>query len=232
MAPCTTSHSTSSLACCRTRRRWAVFIVACSLRWDSATDRPTKWRKPLASAACLAVTASVTFPQFVAVLYAMWHTVAPYPAMWILIAVLCAAGNSGNTADSVAHIQVSVHNKCVCLLWPTNRHLLLQPQACLFKCEPERSEPHVFPECGGLPRQVCVRCVELSGTRVYCVRSIDVANCCSLALATDSTVTIGTIDEIQKLHIRTVPLGESPRRISYQESSQVPTVLLKWITAL
>lgn len=42
----------------------------------------------------------------------------------------------------------------------------------------------------------------------------------SLALATDSTVTIGTIDEIQKLHIRTVPLGESPRRIAYQESSQ------------
>ncbi|XP_059050799.1 DNA damage-binding protein 1-like [Achroia grisella] len=42
----------------------------------------------------------------------------------------------------------------------------------------------------------------------------------SLALATDSTVTIGTIDEIQKLHIRTVPLGETPRRIAYQEASQ------------
>ncbi|KAK6638735.1 DNA damage-binding protein 1 [Polyplax serrata] len=42
----------------------------------------------------------------------------------------------------------------------------------------------------------------------------------SLALATDSTVTIGTIDEIQKLHIRTVPLGESPRRIAYQETTQ------------
>lgn len=45
--------------------------------------------------------------------------------------------------------------------------------------------------------------------------------CHSLALATDSTVTIGTIDEIQKLHIRTVPLGETPRRIAYQEASQV-----------
>lgn len=42
----------------------------------------------------------------------------------------------------------------------------------------------------------------------------------SLALANDSTLTIGAIDEIQKLHIRTVPLGESPRRIAYQESSQ------------
>ncbi|CAF4797486.1 unnamed protein product [Pieris macdunnoughi] len=42
----------------------------------------------------------------------------------------------------------------------------------------------------------------------------------SLALATDSTVTIGTIDEIQKLHIRTVPLSESPRRIAYQEATK------------
>ncbi|XP_013110760.1 DNA damage-binding protein 1 [Stomoxys calcitrans] len=42
----------------------------------------------------------------------------------------------------------------------------------------------------------------------------------SLALATKNSVIIGTIDEIQKLHIRTVPLGEGPRRIAYQESSQ------------
>ena len=42
----------------------------------------------------------------------------------------------------------------------------------------------------------------------------------SLALATDTTVTIGTIDEIQKLHIRTIPLGETPRRITYQEQTQ------------
>ncbi|CAL8352416.1 unnamed protein product [Merluccius merluccius] len=41
----------------------------------------------------------------------------------------------------------------------------------------------------------------------------------SLALANNSTLTIGTIDEIQKLHIRTVPLYESPRRICYQEVS-------------
>ena len=45
----------------------------------------------------------------------------------------------------------------------------------------------------------------------------------SLVLATDTAVTIGTIDEIQKLHIRTVPLGESPRRIAYQETTQVRT---------
>lgn len=42
----------------------------------------------------------------------------------------------------------------------------------------------------------------------------------SLAVASEGALTIGTIDEIQKLHIRTVPLGESPRRIAYQESTQ------------
>lgn len=42
----------------------------------------------------------------------------------------------------------------------------------------------------------------------------------SLALANDSCLLIGRIDEIQKLHIRTIPLGETPRRIAYQESSK------------
>ncbi|RWS30639.1 DNA damage-binding protein 1-like protein [Leptotrombidium deliense] len=42
----------------------------------------------------------------------------------------------------------------------------------------------------------------------------------SLALANDNNLIIGTIDEIQKLHIRTVPLGETPRRIAYQEQTQ------------
>lgn len=57
---------------------------------------------------------------------------------------------------------------------------------------------------------------------VYYINVLNDAYSCmrSLALATDSTVTIGTIDEIQKLHIRTVPLGETPRRIAYQEASQ------------
>lgn len=39
-------------------------------------------------------------------------------------------------------------------------------------------------------------------------------------MATENTLLIGTIDEIQKLHIRTVPLYESPRRIAYQEGTQ------------
>ena len=42
----------------------------------------------------------------------------------------------------------------------------------------------------------------------------------SLAVASDSTLTIGTIDDIQKLHIRTVPLGEQPRRIAHQPATR------------
>lgn len=41
----------------------------------------------------------------------------------------------------------------------------------------------------------------------------------SLAIGKEGELTIGTIDDIQKLHIRTVPLGEHPRRIAHQESS-------------
>lgn len=47
----------------------------------------------------------------------------------------------------------------------------------------------------------------------------------SLAIASKEGLTIGTIDEIQKLHIRTIPLCESPRRISYHEKSNVFGVL-------
>lgn len=42
----------------------------------------------------------------------------------------------------------------------------------------------------------------------------------SLAIASKSALTIGTIDNIQKLHIRTIPLGEQPRRIAHQEESK------------
>lgn len=49
----------------------------------------------------------------------------------------------------------------------------------------------------------------------------------SLALASDSAVTIGTIDEIQKLHIRSVPLGEAPQRIAYQEETNTFGVITK-----
>ncbi|PFX32002.1 DNA damage-binding protein 1 [Stylophora pistillata] len=54
----------------------------------------------------------------------------------------------------------------------------------------------------------------------------------SLAVASEGALTIGTIDEIQKLHIRTVPLGETPRRIAYQESTQTFGVISMRIEVL
>lgn len=41
----------------------------------------------------------------------------------------------------------------------------------------------------------------------------------SLAIASEEFLSIGTIDEIQKLHIRTIALNETPRRISHQPST-------------
>ncbi|XP_022162336.1 DNA damage-binding protein 1-like [Myzus persicae] len=42
----------------------------------------------------------------------------------------------------------------------------------------------------------------------------------SLILATDTAIIIGVIDMEEKHHVRTIPLGESPRRIAYQEASK------------
>lgn len=46
-----------------------------------------------------------------------------------------------------------------------------------------------------------------------------------LAIASDDELLIGTIDEIQKLHIRTVPLHEQPRRLCHVESARAFAVL-------
>jgi len=42
----------------------------------------------------------------------------------------------------------------------------------------------------------------------------------SLAIASDDGMMIGTIDDIQKLHIHSVPLGEQPRRICHMDSAR------------
>lgn len=47
----------------------------------------------------------------------------------------------------------------------------------------------------------------------------------SLAIAKEGSLTIGTMDEIQKLHIRAIPLGEQPRRIAHQEASHTFAIL-------
>ena len=46
-----------------------------------------------------------------------------------------------------------------------------------------------------------------------------------LAIASDDALLIGTIDEIQKLHIRTVQLHEQPRRLCHVESARAFAVL-------
>lgn len=46
-----------------------------------------------------------------------------------------------------------------------------------------------------------------------------------LAIATESGLHLGAVDEIQKLHITSVPLGEQPRRIAHMDSARVFAVL-------
>eukprot|EP01094_Clydonella_sp_ATCC50884_P028366 TRINITY_DN848_c0_g1_i1.p1 TRINITY_DN848_c0_g1~~TRINITY_DN848_c0_g1_i1.p1 ORF type:complete len:1089 (-),score=323.39 TRINITY_DN848_c0_g1_i1:272-3538(-) len=46
-----------------------------------------------------------------------------------------------------------------------------------------------------------------------------------MLLVTHSNLTIGRIDDVQKLHVRTIPLREMPRRIAYQASSDRYCVL-------
>ncbi|CAM9877105.1 unnamed protein product, partial [Sphacelaria rigidula] len=46
-----------------------------------------------------------------------------------------------------------------------------------------------------------------------------------LALASENSLTIGTIDDIQKLHIQKVSLGEAPIRITHNEAGRVFAVI-------
>ncbi|CAM9510925.1 unnamed protein product, partial [Chrysoparadoxa australica] len=55
-------------------------------------------------------------------------------------------------------------------------------------------------------------------------------NC--LALSNESVLTIGTIDEIQKLHIHTVRLGEQPRRIAHHAEAQCFCLLTQSFTTI
>jgi DNA damage-binding protein 1 len=46
-----------------------------------------------------------------------------------------------------------------------------------------------------------------------------------LAVATDNRFLVGTIDNIQKIHIRSVPLGETPRRIAHSPADRTLAVI-------
>ncbi|XP_064399977.1 DNA damage-binding protein 1-like isoform X3 [Halichondria panicea] len=60
--------------------------------------------------------------------------------------------------------------------------------------------------------------VNLKEVNYLCSLSSEAFQDC-LAVVDDTTLTIGSVDDIQMLHIQSIPLGESPRRIAYQESS-------------
>ena len=47
----------------------------------------------------------------------------------------------------------------------------------------------------------------------------------SLVIAKEDALLIGALDSIQKLQVRTVPLGEQPRRICHQDASHTFAVL-------
>jgi len=66
----------------------------------------------------------------------------------------------------------------------------------------------------------------LNQNEVNCMTSFNFRNSLdTLAIATDGCLMIGNIDDVQKLHIRTVPLGEQPRRIAHQDSTRTFGVL-------
>ncbi|KAF0775936.1 hypothetical protein AaE_000364, partial [Aphanomyces astaci] len=52
--------------------------------------------------------------------------------------------------------------------------------------------------------------------------SVALPDCLALASAED--LTIGTIDNIQKLHVQTVPLNEWPRRLAHDPTSHTLAV--------
>ncbi|CAI8053753.1 DNA damage-binding protein 1 [Geodia barretti] len=60
--------------------------------------------------------------------------------------------------------------------------------------------------------------VNLKEVNYICTLNSDSFRDC-LALVDDNTLTIGSLDQLQMLHIHPVPLAESPRRISHQRHS-------------
>ena len=53
----------------------------------------------------------------------------------------------------------------------------------------------------------------------------------SLTLVTDMGVILGRIDDIQKLHVRSLELGESVRRIAFMDEEKVYIILTQYIDA-
>ena len=74
------------------------------------------------------------------------------------------------------------------------------------------------------PPKLAYSNVNVGATRLACAFNA-VGFPDSLALVTDAGLTIGGVDAIQKLHVRCVSLGEQPRRIAHQVTTQTFVVL-------
>jgi hypothetical protein len=49
-----------------------------------------------------------------------------------------------------------------------------------------------------------------------------------LCVISENMLSVGSLDEIQKLHIRSIPLGEMPRRIAYEVPGRIRVFLFAW----
>lgn len=95
-----------------------------------------------------------------------------------------------------------------------------------------RGATHVFAACdrptvvhasAGGTKLLCSHVNLRAVTRVVGFHSAAFPDC--LAVATPTSLLLGAVDDIQKLHIRTVPLGEGPRRIGHAPNAHMFAVL-------
>ncbi|GJD12440.1 DNA damage-binding protein 1 [Galdieria sulphuraria] len=83
--------------------------------------------------------------------------------------------------------------------------------------------PTVIHSSSGGGKLLCSNVNLREVTRVCSFSSEAFPDC--LALVTEGSLLLGTVDNIQKLHIRTIPLGEQPRRIAHLDTHHVFAVL-------
>ncbi|KAL3068044.1 hypothetical protein niasHT_038034 [Heterodera trifolii] len=100
---------------------------------------------------------------------------------------------------------------------------------CLFQ-SPKKNALNVF-ACSDRPTVIYSSNHKLSFSNVnlrsvtqICPLNSEFYRDC-LALSDGENLVIGTIDDIQKLHIRTVPLGETVHRLAYQPESNLVAIL-------
>ncbi len=125
-----------------------------------------------------------------------------------------------NVSPGSSFPSLGSHKKVVLGTQPTGlTPIVSKGSTCVFVTS---DRPTVMHSQGGKIMYASVSIAEISS--ICSFHSKNYPDC--LALANDTSLTIGTIDEIQKLHIRNVPLGMQPRRISYNNGGHLFTVLI------